>query len=171
MFEVELNIESWPLLEPFIITGHSWTHCDVLVASITANGVIGRGEASGIYYLDETPDSMNQQALGILKQLEQGISRQQLQSLLPVGGARNAIDCALWDLEAKQSGQSIFELTGIPSSPVNTVNTVTIETPEEMARKARTITSSQIKVKLDGELALERITAVCRARPDADHCR
>ena len=168
MRHVDVDIESWPLLEPFIITGHSWTHCDVLVASITANGVTGRGEASGIYYLDETPDSMKQQILGIQHQLEQGVSREQLQSLLPAGGARNAIDCALWDLEAKQSGQSIFDLTGIPSSPVTTVNTVTIDTPEEMARKASAISSRQIKVKLDGELPLERMAAVCDSRPDAD---
>ncbi len=168
MRQVELDIESWPLLEPFVITGHIWTHCDVLVVSITENGVTGRGEATGVYYLDETAESMYQQALGIQQKLEQGISREQLQSLLPAGGARNAIDCALWDLEAKKSGQSVFELTGIPSSPVNTVITVTIDTPEEMANKARAITSRQIKVKLDGELPLERITAVCNARPDAN---
>ncbi len=168
MRQVELDIESWPLLEPFVITGHIWTHCDVLVVSITENGVTGRGEATGVYYLDETAESMYQQAHGIQQKLEQGISREQLQSLLPAGGARNAIDCALWDLEAKKSGQSVFELTGIPSSPVNTVITVTIDTPEEMANKARAITSRQIKVKLDGELPLERITAVCNARPDAD---
>lgn len=168
MRQVELDIESWPLLEPFVITGHTWTHCDVLVVSITENGVTGRGEATGVYYLDETAESMYQQAHGIQQKLEQGISREQLQSLLPAGGARNAIDCALWDLEAKKSGQSVFELTGIPSSPVNTVITVTIDTPEEMANKARAITSRQIKVKLDGELPLERITAVCNARPDAD---
>ena len=168
MRQVELDIESWPLLEPFVITGHTWTHCDVLVVSITENGVTGRGEATGVYYLDETAESMYQQALGIQQKLEQGISREQLQSLLPAGGARNAIDCALWDLEAKKSGQSVFELTDIPSSPVNTVITVTIDTPEEMANKARAITSRQIKVKLDGELPLERITAVCNARPEAD---
>ncbi len=168
MRQVELDIESWPLLEPFVITGHTWTHCDVLVVSITENGVTGRGEATGVYYLDETAESMYQQAHGIQQKLEQGISREQLQSLLPAGGARNAIDCALWDLEAKKSGQSVCELTGIPSSPVNTVITVTIDTPEEMANKARAITSRQIKVKLDGELPLERITAVCNARPDAD---
>ncbi len=168
MRQVELDIESWPLLEPFVITGHTWTHCDVLVVSITENGVTGRGEATGVYYLDETAESMYQQAHGIQQKLEQGISREQLQSLLPAGGARNAIDCALWDLEAKKSGQSVFELTGIPSSPVNTVITVTIDTPEEMANKARAITSRQIKVKLDGELPLERITAVCNARPDAN---
>lgn len=168
MRHITLDIESWPLLEPFVITGHTWTHCDVLLISITENGLTGRGEASGVYYLDETAESMYQQVHGIQQKLEQSISREQLQSLLPAGGARNAIDCALWDLEAKKSGQSVFELTGIPSSPVTTVNTVTIDTPEEMASKARAITSPRIKVKLDGELSLERITAVCNARPDAD---
>ena len=168
MRHVKLAIESWPLLEPFVITGHTWTHCDVLIVSIIENGITGRGEATGVYYLDETADSMYQQAAGIEQQLQQGISREQLQSLLPVGGARNAIDCALWDLEAKRSGQSIFELTGISSSPVNTVNTVTIDTPEQMAKKAAAITAHQIKVKLDAEQPLQRMTAVCNARPDAD---
>ena len=168
MRHVKLAIESWPLLEPFVITGHTWTHCDVLIVSITENGITGRGEATGVYYLDETADSMYQQAAGIEQQLQQGISREQLQSLLPVGGARNAIDCALWDLEAKRSGQTIFELTGISSSPVNTVNTVTIDTPEQMAKKAAAITAHQIKVKLDAEQPLQRMTAVCNARPDAD---
>ena len=168
MPQVELLIESWPLLEPFVITGHTWTHCDVLVVSIIENGVTGRGEATGVYYLDETAESMYQQVLGIQQKLAQGISREQLQSLLPVGGARNAIDCALWDLQAKSSGQSIFGLTGIPSSPVNTVNTVTINTPKEMAKKAAAITARQIKIKLDAEQPLQRITAVCNARPDAD---
>lgn len=168
MRQVKLAIESWPLLEPFVITGHTWTHCDVLIVSIIENGITGRGEATGVYYLDETADSMYRQAAGIEQQLQQGISREQLQSLLPVGGARNAIDCALWDLEAKRSGQSIFELTGISSSPVNTVNTVTIDTPEQMAQKAAAITAHQIKVKLDAEQPLQRMTAVCNARPDAD---
>lgn len=165
---VALEIESWPLLEPFVITGHTWTHCDVLVVSITANGVTGRGEATGVYYLNETAESLYQQVFGLQQKLEQGISREQLQSMLPAGGARNAIDCALWDLEAKASGQSIFELTGIPASPVNTVNTVTIDRPDEMAKKAAAITARHIKVKLDGEQPLERISAVCNARPDAE---
>ena len=168
MRQVELVIETWPLREPFVITDHTWTHCDVLVVSVTENGVTGRGEATGTYYLGETAESIYQQALGIQQKLEQGISREQLQSLVPAGGARNAIDCALWDLEAKKSRQSVFELIGIPSAPVNTVSTVTIDTPEEMAKKARAIASSQIKVKLDGEQPLERITAVCNARPDAN---
>lgn len=168
MRQVELAVESWPLLEPFVITGHTWTDCDVLVVSITENGVTGRGEATGVYYLDETAESLYQQVLGIQKKLEQGINREQLQSLLPVGGARNAIDCALWDLEAKSSGQNIFGLTGMPWSPVTTVTTVTIDTPDQMAKKATAIAGGQIKVKLDAEQPLQRITAVCNARPDAD---
>ena len=168
MRQIKLLIESWPLLEPFVITGHTWTHCNVLMVSITENGVTGRGEATGVYYLNETVESMYQQVLGIRQKLELGISREQLQYLLPMGGSRNAVDCALWDLEARSSGQGIFELTGIPSSPVNTVNTVTINTPEEMAKKATAITARQIKVKLDGEQPLQRISAVRSARPDAD---
>ena len=168
MRQVELTIESWPLLEPFVITGHSWTHCDVLIVSIIENGVTGRGEATGVYYLNETAESIYRQVANILKPLRQGVSREQLQFLLPAGGARNAIDCALWDLEAKQAGQSIFKLIGLPSSPVVTVNTVTIDTPRKMANKARAITSSQIKVKLDDQQPMERITAVRNARPDAD---
>ena len=79
MRQVELNIELWPLLEPFVITGHIWTHCDVLVVNISENGFTGRGEATGVYYLDETAESMNRQVLGIREQLEQGMSREQLQ--------------------------------------------------------------------------------------------
>ena len=74
MRQVELDIESWSLLEPFVITDHTWTHCDVLVASITENEVTGRGEATGVYYLDETAESICHQALGIQQQLEQGAS-------------------------------------------------------------------------------------------------
>ena len=168
MRQVELLIESWPLIAPFVITGYTWMHCDVLVVTITENGVTGRGEATGVYYLDETVESMFQQVVGIRQKLEQGISRKQLQSLLRAGGARNAADCALWDLEAKISGQSIFGLTGITSSPLNTVNTVTIDTPKQMAKKAAAMSAHKIKVKLDSDKPLRRITEVRNARPDAD---
>lgn len=156
------------MLEPFVITGHTWTHCDVLFVSITENGVTGRGEATGVYYLDETAESMYQQAHRLQITLEQGASRQQLHDLLPSGGARNAIDCALWDLECKQAGKTIFELAGLSPKPVSTVVTVTMDTPEMMAEKARSVDSNYIKVKLDAEQPLARIKAVCAARPDAE---
>ncbi len=167
MRKIELAIESWPLASPFVITGHSWTHCDMLIVSITENGMTGCGEATGVYYLDETAESMYQQVQDIVQSLEQGTNREQLQTMLPVGGARNAIDCALWDLEAKLAGKNIFQLTGISSGAVNTVNTVGIDTPEAMAEKAKLIDARHIKVKLDGQQPLERIRAVCEARPDA----
>jgi L-alanine-DL-glutamate epimerase-like enolase superfamily enzyme len=100
--------------------------------------------------------------------LEQGADRQQLRKLLPAGGARNAIDCALWDLEAKRQGKTIWELTGICPGNTISVNTVGIGTPDEMALAAKALDSSQIKIKLDGELPLERVAAVRAARPDVD---
>lgn len=88
--------------------------------------------------------------------------------LLPAGGARNAIDCALWDLEAKLSGQSIWDMTGIAPQKTQSFFTVGIDTPQKMAEKALSLDSSKLKVKLDGELPLECISAVRAARPDAE---
>lgn len=168
MRQIELTIESWPLVEPFVVTGHTWTHCDVLLVSITENGVTGCGEAAGVYYLDETAESIYLQAESLQQTLARGAGREQLQTLLPAGGARNAIDCALWDLEAKLSGKNIFQLTGLSPNPVSTFNTVSIDTPEVMAEKASSIAADHIKVKLNGEQSLARIKAICAARPDAD---
>jgi L-alanine-DL-glutamate epimerase-like enolase superfamily enzyme len=91
----------------------------------------------------------------------------ELRGLLPAGGARNAIDCALWDLAAKRERQSIWELTGITPRETVTFETVGLGTAAEMAGKAKALDSGRIKVKLDGELPLERIAAVRAARPDA----
>ena len=113
MREVSFAIESWPTKAPFSITGYTFTEAKILYVRITENKASGQGEATGVYYLDETADSMLAQAQSIKAALEQGAGRDELQTLLPAGGARNAIDCALWDLEAKLSGQSIWGLTGI----------------------------------------------------------
>ena len=168
MREVQLSIQSWPTRSPFRITGYTFTEAQVLYVTMTEQGVTGHGEAAGVYYLDETGNSMLAQAEAIKSTLQQGVGREQLRTLLPAGGARNAIDCALWDLEAKQSGKRIWELTGLKATDIITVNTVGIDTPEAMAMRAASLDTPKIKVKLDGNIPLERITAVCRARPDAD---
>ncbi len=168
MREVSLTTQPWETKVPFRITGYTFTQAHVLYVTITENGVTGRGEATGVYYLDETAESMLAQAEAVKQAIEQGADRQQLRELLPAGGARNAIDCALWDLEAKLSGKRIWDLTGIEPGKIITVNTIGIGTPEEMAETAKSLDTSKIKVKLDGELPLERITAVCNARPDAE---
>jgi L-alanine-DL-glutamate epimerase-like enolase superfamily enzyme len=166
--EVRLTTESWEMTAPFRITGHVFTGAHVLVVGLTEEGCTGQGEAAGVYYLGESAGSMLAQAESVRRELEQGADRKQLQALLPAGGARNAIDCALWDLEAKRSGRGIWELTGIAPREVITFETVGLDTPEAMAAKARALRSPHIKVKLDGNDPLARIRAVRAARPDAE---
>jgi L-alanine-DL-glutamate epimerase-like enolase superfamily enzyme len=166
--EVHLATESWEMTTPFRITGHVFTGAHVLVVGLTEDGCTGRGEGAGVYYLGESAGSMLAQAESVRRELEQGADRARLQALLPAGGARNAIDCALWDLEAKRSGRGIWELTGIVPRDVITFETVGLDAPEAMAAKARTLRSPHIKVKLDGNDPLARIRAVRAARPEAE---
>jgi len=168
MRNVKLSIEHWEMKEPFTITGYTFSEVKFLCVTIEQKSHIGRGEATGVYYLSETAESMLKQAISIKTQLESGLNRQQLQVLLPPGGARNAIDCALWDLEAKITRQSVWKQTDIKPISVTTVNTIGVDTPKIMAKKAKTIDSSIIKVKLDSELSLERITAIRHERPEAE---
>jgi L-alanine-DL-glutamate epimerase-like enolase superfamily enzyme len=163
-----VHIERWPALIPFRITGKVWNSFDSVVVELEKDGKIGRGEALGVYYADETADSMLAVIEGIGPRLESGLGRAELQTLLPPGGARNAVDCALWDLEAKCSGRSIWELTGVAPKPLETVFTIGLEpTPEEMAAKAAAATTHRLlKVKLDADRPLERVRAIRAARPD-----
>lgn len=168
MRKVDMRLESWPTDIPFSITGKTFTEANVLVVTIEENGAVGRGEATGIYYLEETGARILEQASALCAALASGLNRQDLQARLPLGGARNAIDCALWDLEAKLQGKTIWQLTGIQPSEVMTVNTVGIDNPKAMAAQAQKLDTPKIKVKLDGESVIERLTAVRTARPDAD---
>lgn len=162
-------VESWEFKSPFRITGYTFTAADLLHVSIEQDGVVGHGEAAGVYYRNETVDSMLAQVESVRPALEQGAGRDELrEQLLPAGGARNAIDCALWDLEAKLNRKSIWALTGIKPDVTQSVLTVSIDTPKAMANRAIGLDSSKIKVKLSGEMPLERISAVCAARPDAE---
>ena len=165
---VTVAIEAWAFETPFRITGYTFSTADIVHVTITQDGKEGRGEAAGVYYLDESGESMRDQILSASTALEDGASREELRQLLPAGGARNAVDCALWDLEAKLTGKSIWELTGVEPGHTHSVMTVGIDTPAAMADKAAHLDSSKIKVKLSGENPLERIAAVRAARPDAE---
>jgi L-alanine-DL-glutamate epimerase-like enolase superfamily enzyme len=151
---------------PFAITGHTFTDVDLLYVSISEDGCIGHGEGSCVYYMDETGASMLADVASVQPAIEAGADRQRLLELLPPGGARNAIDCALWDLEAKQKRTTIWRLTGIEPGLTRSGLTIGIGTPEAMAETAKSLDSSLIKVKLDAEIPLERISAVRAARPD-----
>lgn len=167
MREITLSTEIWEMHTPFNITGRVFTRAEILYVRISAGGVTGHGEGTGIYYFSEDGASMLAQAESVREALQSGAGRQELRQLLPSGGARNAIDCALWDYEAKRSGKSIWELTGITPTKVVTFETVGLGTPAEMAENARALGSCRIKVKLDGDRPLQRVEAVRAARPDS----
>ena len=141
----------------------------VIVCEIEHDGVTGRGEAMGVYFLGETTETIAAQISAVSTELAAGADRCQLESLLPPGGARFAVDSALWDLEAQLGGKSAWQAAGVRPDPVGTVMTIGLEAePRDMA--ARAIEKSDyplLKIKLDSDRPLERITAIRDARPDA----
>src|SRR4051794_40010701 len=106
-------VEKWPMAAPFRITGYTFTTLDVVVVSLRDGMHEGRGEAAGIYYFQDTPERMAAQIEGVRARIEAGVDRAGLARLLPAGGARNALDCALWDLEAKRSDRPVWALAGL----------------------------------------------------------
>jgi len=136
--KLRAEVQQWPLTTPFRITGYTWECVDVLVVSLEKNGYTGQGEAAGVYYKNDKPASMIQQIEALRRTIEVGISRATVQKLLPPGGARNALDCALWELEAKLTGCPAWQLAGLEKPrPVLTTLTCGADTPENMAAAAR----------------------------------
>ena len=163
------NIESWPLSKPLKISGYTFEFADIVLVTLERDGCVGRGEASGVYYHGETAKSIVAQLEHHRVAIELGVSRQALLGILPPGGARNAVDCALWDLEAKlfrRPAWKIAELT--QPHPLLTTFTCSADTPEIMAEAARRYEQARaIKLKLTGDsLDLERVRQVRFARPD-----
>jgi L-alanine-DL-glutamate epimerase-like enolase superfamily enzyme len=164
-----IHIADWELIQPFRIANAEWVTSPCLVVQLGEDGYVGRGEAQGVFYMDETAESIFEQAHAVADEIRKGISREELQQLMPAGGARNAIDCAMWDLECKRSGKTIWQLTGIDPKPVTTVFTIGLEsTPEAMAAKAAIAVDAPIlKIKLDDHMPYEKLAAIRAARPDA----
>lgn len=170
--EVQVDVQALPLAAPFRIAGHVFTSSDVVVVTLRDDGARGRGEGVGVYYLGDDVAHM----LAALEQargaIEAGIDRDALRGALPAGGARNAVDAALWELEADRAGMPVWQVAGIaPPKPVITTFTLGADAPEAMAALAagRWADARALKLKLTGEAALdaERVRAVRAARPDA----
>ncbi|HEX3844047.1 MAG TPA: dipeptide epimerase [Steroidobacteraceae bacterium] len=161
--------EHWPMKEPFAIAGYTFTDCDVIAVQLARDGAVGHGEGAGVYYHDETPAAMIAQIEQVRPALEAGIFRQELRELLPPGGARCALDSALWDLEAKSSGVPAYRTAGLDVlAPLKTTLTVSVSTPQKMAEVARSFAlAPRLKVKMTGEDDATRLRAVRAARPDA----
>jgi L-alanine-DL-glutamate epimerase-like enolase superfamily enzyme len=166
---ITIRVESWPAIIPFRISNNVWDDFPCVVCEIEKDGLTGRGEGLGVYYLDETTDSMAAQLSAITPELETGADRQHLLELLPPGGARLAADAALWDLEAQVAGRSAWSMAGVDEEPIETVFTIGLEdTPEKMAAKATAAADiSLFKVKLGNDRPVERVAAIRAARPDA----
>lgn len=164
------KVEQWPLVAPFRITGHTWEHLDVVLVSLECDGHVGQGEAAGVYYKNDTPASMLRQILALREKIERGLTRGEVQKILGPGGARNALDCALWDLEAKITGRAAWKIAGLDTPrPLLTTFTCGADEPEKMAAAARAYQQARaIKVKLTGaQQDADRVRAVREAVPHA----
>jgi L-alanine-DL-glutamate epimerase-like enolase superfamily enzyme len=162
--QISVRVERWLLSAPFRISRGVKTEAVVVVAEIRRDGHVGRGECVPYARYGETPESVVAQ-IESLPAAE--FSRDELQQLLPPGAARNAVDCALWDLEAKRSGRSIGDLLGRPAlRTITTAVTVSLDEPDAMAAATRRIADAPlIKVKVDASRPREVIEAVVREAP------
>jgi L-Ala-D/L-Glu epimerase len=166
--------EIWPLKQPFRISRGSRTEARVVVVTVTDGKHVGRGEGVPLARYNQSIASVLAQIESIKS--EKNLDRRGLQELLPAGAARNALDCALWDLEAKASGKRVWELVNIPIVPeVETSFTISLDTPAKMSAAANAAASPQrfgvlriLKLKLGGDdLDLSRVQAVRETAPAA----
>ena len=164
------RVETKHLSAPFRISGFVFETSDVVVVELSDGEFTGRGEAAGVYYLGDDSNHIVAEIEAHRTAIEDGPDREELRTLMPAGGARNAVDCAMWDLEAKREGTEARHLASIdvPKALVTTF-TLGADDPEMMAEGARRYADAKaIKVKLTGELELDvaRVAAIRAARPD-----
>ena len=141
----------------------------MVVAELREGSARGRGECVPYGRYGETIEGVLEAIEDLRIELERGLDRDGLAERLPAGAARNAVDCALWDLEAKRTGRRVWELAGVPEpGPLVTAYTISLDTPEAMSEAARSACDRPLlKLKLGGDTDLERVSAVRAAAPNA----
>lgn len=161
-------VERWPIAGSFTIARGAKTEAVVVVATISDGDFQGRGECVPYQRYGETVEGVVAAIEKAGPRIEGGLGRDGLLTALPAGAARNAVDCALWDLEAKRSGSSVAELVGLPAmAAVETAFTISLSDPATMARQARAEAGRPLlKLKLGGAGDDERMAAVRAAAPD-----
>ncbi|OED35545.1 dipeptide epimerase [Chromatiales bacterium (ex Bugula neritina AB1)] len=169
MRSVVADKELWPISGTFTISRGSKTAAEVVTVGISEGGITGWGECVPYARYGESPQSVLAQVDSIKAALESSVDRLELQQLLPAGAARNAVDCALWDLQAKQSGLRAWSLAGIEKpAPVITAYTLSLDSPEAMQAAASEHSGRPLlKLKLAGEGDLARVSAVRAGAPDS----
>jgi L-alanine-DL-glutamate epimerase-like enolase superfamily enzyme len=164
------RIERWPIAGTFTISRGAKTEAEVVVAELSDGQHRGRGECVPYARYGETVESVTAAIEAMRPEITRGLDRHGLQQAMAAGAARNAVDCAFWDLEAKRSGRPVHELAGIAEPrPLVTAYTISLGSPEAMASAAAKASDrALLKVKLGGTSDPERIAAVRRAAPEAE---
>lgn len=167
--ELTVRAESWPLARPFAISRGVKTAADVVVVEIAEGGVKGWGECVPYPRYDETIESVTAEIEAVRRAVESDAANAEIQSLMEAGAARNAVDCALWDLRAKQTGTPVAELCGLgPLNPEITAETIGIGTPEEMGARAAELSAAPLlKIKMDAADIEARLDAIRAGAPNA----
>jgi len=166
---LEIAAESWPIRGRFTISRGSRTEAEVVVATIARDGHVGRGECVPYGRYGETVEGVVATLRAEAAAVAAGLDRETLRHTMPAGAARNALDCALWDLEAKASGRPAHELAGLAGpKPLTTAFTLSLGEPAKMAADATAAADRPLlKLKLGGDGDAARVAAVRAARPDA----
>lgn len=168
--QLTVRAETWPLAGVFRISRGARTDAQVLVVEITDGSHRGWAECVPYARYGESLQSVQAQISAVTAQIAAGVTQEQLASVLPAGAARNAVDCALWDLTAKQTGKTVWQLAGLDApGPLTTVFTLGVDNPEKMAAAAAANAFRPIlKLKMTGDGAdLARVTAIHKNAPQA----
>ena len=168
--ELSVRIERWPIAGAFAISRGRKTEAVVVVAELDDGTHRGRGKSVPYARYGETPDGVAASIEALRPALRQGLDREALQAVLGAGAARNALDCAYWDVNARRAGRRAYELAGLADpKPLTTAFTISLASPAEMAAAAeRAAWRPLLKIKLGGGDDRERIAAVRRSAPRAE---
>jgi L-Ala-D/L-Glu epimerase / N-acetyl-D-glutamate racemase len=166
---LSVRVERWPIAGAFTISRGAKTEALVVIAELSDGRHRGRGECVPYARYGESVEGVAAAIEAMREQLAGGLDRDKLQQVMPARAARNALDCALWDLDAKRAGRRAHELARLPApQPVVTAYTISLGTAEEMARAAKAASRPLLKVKLGGAGDPARIQAVRQAAPRAE---
>lgn len=171
MRRMQVEVVELPLARPFAIARGTRTAVTVVRVTLEQQGFIGRGECTPTAHYHESAESVTAQLAAVQEEVENGLTLPELQNRLLPGSARNAVDCALWRLEAALNRQTLWQrLNAQPPATVITAETLSLDSTESMAAAATDAVSRGailLKIKLNRELILEKVAAIRAAAPDA----